>query len=171
MPPMSSPPSIATRPGRAADAAELTELLNAVIRRGGTTAMEEAFSPAGFREHFIDGPDLACCVVAVSIQDGRLVGFQAVCRHPELPAGWGDIATFADQDKKIPGVGAALFSETRERAHGLGLEAINATIRADNTGGLAYYSKMGFVDYKTDRAVPLADGTPVDRISKVFRLG
>ena len=51
-----------------------------------------------------------------------------------------------------------------------GREAINATIRADNAGGLAFYTKQGFVDYGVTPAVPLADGTPVDRVHKRFSL-
>ncbi|MEM9148767.1 MAG: GNAT family N-acetyltransferase, partial [Pseudomonadota bacterium] len=57
------------------------------------------------------------------------------------------------------------------RAKNAGLIALNATIRADNRVGLAYYSRMGFQDYAVRPAVPLADGSPVDRISKRFDLG
>ena len=63
-----------------------------------------------------------------------------------------------------------MFAATRARARELGLAAINATIRADNSGGLAFYSKMGLKDYAVDRAEPLADGTPVDRIHKRYLL-
>ena len=68
-------------------------------------------------------------------------------------------------------VGTALFAATRARANLLRLAAINATIRADNCGGLAYYFKMGFVAYGVDTAVPLSDATPVDRIHKRYMLG
>ena len=37
--------SIAMRPVTSADAAELAELLNAIIARGGTTALQQAFTP------------------------------------------------------------------------------------------------------------------------------
>ena len=47
---------------------------------------------------------------------------------------------------------------------------MNAEIRADNEGGLAFYGKMGFQDQDVDRAVPLGDGTPVDRINKRYPL-
>jgi hypothetical protein len=50
------------------------------------------------------------------------------------------------------------------------MEFINATIRADNTGGLAYYAKMGFETYGITKDVPLLDGTPVDRINKRFQV-
>ena len=44
-------------------------------------------------------------------------------------------------------------------------------IRDSNESGLAYYSKIGFIDYSVNKAVPLNDGTPVDRISKKYAVG
>jgi ribosomal protein S18 acetylase RimI-like enzyme len=67
-------------------------------------------------------------------------------------------------------VGSALFNVMRSAARKRGLTAINATIRADNSGGLAFYNRMGFLDYEVTRAVPLKDGTPVDRIRKRYSL-
>ena len=64
------------------------------------------------------------------------------------------------------GVGTALFAETRARARALGLRAIDATIRADNAGGLAFYDRLGFVDHGVVPGVPLKDGTPIDRRTK-----
>jgi hypothetical protein len=45
-----------------------------------------------------------------------------------------------------------------------------STIRADNIGGLAFYSALGFEDNGIHRAVPLRDGTPIDRVSKRYVL-
>ncbi|HEX7850799.1 MAG TPA: GNAT family N-acetyltransferase, partial [Sphingomonas sp.] len=78
--------------------------------------------------------------------------------------------TFARRGSTTRGIGSALFAATRAAAIAAGLKAINATIRADNTGGLTFYAKMGFADYAVARAVPLADGTPVDRISRRYDL-
>lgn len=63
-----------------------------------------------------------------------------------------------------------LFQATLAAAEELGLEFINATIRADNVGGLAYYTRMGFEPYDRLLQVPLLDGTPVDRIKKRFKV-
>ncbi|MHC2364347.1 ribosomal protein S18 acetylase RimI-like enzyme [Rhizobium leguminosarum] len=71
---------------------------------------------------------------------------------------------------RTPGVGSALFPTTRAAAEELGLEFINATIRADNVSGLGYYAKMGFETYDRLVQVPLQDGAPVDRIKKRFRV-
>lgn len=150
------------------DAAELADLLNAIIARGGTTAFETPFTPAYLAEAYLIGPSVHCCFVAG--QDGALLGFQTLGTQPFLPADVGDIATFTRLGGTQRGIGSALFAATCARARELGLNAINATIRGDNTGGLRFYSRMGFVDHEVVPAVPLQDGTPVDRIRKRHRL-
>ncbi len=152
------------------DAAELADLLNAIIAQGGTTALEEPFAAERLAETYLVGPEVLCCFVAVDRVTGRLEGFQTLGRYPGLPADIGDIGTFARIDGKQRGVGTALFAATRQRAREIGLTAINATIRADNAGGLAFYTKMGFEDHAITPGVPLKDGRPVDRVSKRFRL-
>ena len=47
---------------------------------------------------------------------------------------------------------------------------LNDIIRADNPSGPGYYTTMGFEDHQVARAMPLQDGTPVDRISKRYQL-
>ena len=160
--------TFAIRPVRATDAAELAELLNAIIARGGTTAFETPFAPAALDQSYLTGPAVHCCFVAES--DGQLLGFQTLGMQAFLPADVGDIATFTRIGGTQSGVGTALFAATCERARALGLAAINATIRADNAGGLAFYSRMGFTDHEVVPAVPLKDGTKVDRIRKRFAL-
>jgi len=152
----------------AADAKLLANILNEIIRAGGTTALETPFSPSQFADAFLQGPDFIACFVAHDTVSGERVGFQSLERHRELPEGWADIGTFARMQPKLPGVGTALFAVTRMKARELGLVAINAAIRADNRGGLAFYEKMGFETYGTQRAMPLRDGTPVDRILKRY---
>ncbi|OWV80831.1 acetyltransferase [Rhizobium sp. R634] len=152
-----------------ADAEELCSLLNEIIVAGGTTALETPLSASEFADWFIDGEFPLVCHVAE--QDRSLAGFQSLSLYGDPPKGYADIATFARIDPKIPGVGRALFPATRAAAEEVGLAFINATIRADNVSGLAYYAKMGFEPYDRLVQVPLLDGTPVDRIKKRFRLG
>jgi L-amino acid N-acyltransferase YncA len=152
------------------DAPALAELLNAVIARGGTTALEDAFSPEQLAETYLDGPNVLVCLVAVDTESGRIEGFQTLGRYPNLPEDIGDIGTFARVDGAKRGVGSALFVEMMKQARALGLSEINATIRADNEGGLAFYTKQGFVDHAVTVAVPLKDGTLVDRIHKRYPL-
>ena len=155
------------RPATAADAPELADLINEIIDIGGTTAWQTRFTPAFFVEHYVAGPDCLTCLVA---EDDRLYGFQAMARSDELPPMWGDIGSFARVAPKRSGVGSALFAATRAKARELGLVAIHAQIRADNEPGLAFYTKMGFVDYAVVKDVPLDDGRKVDRIRKRYDL-
>ena len=158
------------RPARGDDAPGLAELLNAIIARGGSTALEDPFTPQALDQAYLTGPEVICCFVAVDRATGRHEGFQTLGRYPGLPPGWGDIGTFARVGGVQRGVGSALFAATREEARRLGLSGINATIRADNSGGLAFYGRMGFADHSVRPAAPLKDGTPVDRISKRYDL-
>lgn len=160
---------IVVRPVRPSDVPILCTLLNAIIRIGGTTAHETPFTPERFSAYFIDAPNCISCFVALDFNNVPCA-FQGLEQNDGLPADWVDIGTFARPEDKVPGAGTALFAATRAQAHSMGFVAINATIRADNTGGLAYYGKMGFENYKVDRAIPLKDGRPVDRISKRYLL-
>ena len=154
--------SLQVRPPVETDAEPLCAVINAIIAAGGTTANETPFTPARLWDLSLAGPDVLCCHVVT--RDGEPVGFQGLYRNADLPQGWGDIGSFTRQVPRVPGAGRALFAATLARARALGLETMNATIRADNVPGLAYYTKMGFREYDVIRAVPLADGTPVDRI-------
>jgi L-amino acid N-acyltransferase YncA len=167
---MGSKMNFIVRPARSTDAAALTELLNIIIAAGGTTAMEEPLAVDTFAEWFVSGPDVLFCVVAEGDMSRNLLGFQSIYRDAELPERWADIATFSSTRHKVAGVGTRMFAHTRSMAKDLGLTTINATIRADNVQGLSYYDKMGFRTYRTREAVPLRDGTPVDRIMKRYDL-
>ncbi len=100
MEPTSSPesldasPRIDIRDAAPADAPELAELLNAIIAKGGTTALEEPFTPERLAEAYLIGSSVLCCFVAVDRETGRLEGFQTLGRYPELPDDIGDIGTF-----------------------------------------------------------------------------
>jgi len=165
-PPLVEPLSI--RPAQPGDTGELMELLNEIIRAGGTTAIENPLTGAEFERWFLSGPDCVACHVA-EMRDFSIAGFQALERNSRFPEGWVDVATFTRRPR-IAGVGSALFPATRNYAREAGFTMINATIRADNEAGLAYYAKLGFVDYSVATGVALRDGTPVDRISRRYAL-
>jgi len=146
---------------------EMRRLLNQIIHVGGMTAYQEPYAANAFAEKFLHGDKLRSSLVALDA-DGSVAGFQVLIANDDLPAGWLDIATFARLENKVPGVGTALFPGTLANARTLGCPTITACIRADNTGGLAFYNKLGFVAYDVITAAPLADGTPVDRLIKTF---
>jgi len=150
----------------------MAELINAIIAIGGTTAYEEPFDAAHMDAEYISLPQLVCCLVAEA--NGEIAGFQGLMRSfdPDdpLPDNWATIGTFARVGLQRGGVGAALFARTVEAAKAAGVAVIDATIRADNAGGLAFYAGRGFVDYARLVGVPLKDGTPVDRVRKRFEI-
>lgn len=163
---------LTTRPAVVADAVAMVELLNSIIRAGGTTAHETLYLPAKMIQDYIAAERGISCIVA--LKKDQLVGFQSLAwpypNDDTLPAHWAIIATFVKSGMVGAGIGTTLFHATTAVAKSTGVIAIDATIRADNSGGLAYYTKMGFVDYRLSENVPLRDGTPVDRISKRFDL-
>lgn len=164
--------NVTVRPARPEDAAAMCAVLNAIIRRGGTTAHQQPFDPAGMIAHYIAPPDnLACHVAEI---DGTLVGFQSVVTgaggDPPMPAGRVAIGTFVAEGMQGKGVGQALFAATRKAVLDAGFRQIEAVIRADNRPGLAYYSGLGFRDDSVMRQVPLDDGRPVDRLRKLIDL-
>ncbi len=162
-------PALRVRPTTPEDAPALSRILNQIIALGGTTALETPLGEAAFRDEFLDGPGVLCSLVAETAA-GEALGFQVLQRNRTLPEGWGDIATFTRREPRTPGVGAALFEQTKTAGRTLGLVAINATIRADNHSGLPFYEKMGFQTYDVAKAVPLRDGTLVDRVRKRYSL-
>ncbi len=157
----------------AADAPQMTSLLNGVIVAGGTTAHQRQFTEDRMTHHYIDPAGLVSCIVAEWGPD--IVGFQCLVWPNDsgdaFPQSWAIIATFARSGQTGSGIGTALFQATRIAAGQSGVRTIDATIRADNPIGLAYYSRLGFRDYDRLIGVPLRDGTKVDRIRKRLDLG
>ncbi len=151
------------------DTEGMRTLLNEIIRVGGTTAITNEMSPDEMREWFISGEKVASCFVAVD-SDGTIVGFQSLSTYGRLPAGWVDIATFTSRSRHKSGVGSALFARTREAASKLSFATINASIRVDNVGGLAYYSRMGFATYLVEDGDPKAQGRVFNRVHKQLTL-
>jgi L-amino acid N-acyltransferase YncA len=146
-----------------ADAPDMIALLQVIVDAGGTTAFEGTVPP-DFIASVLDG-SLPRSVAHVAEVEGEIIGFQYIKPMGDDPS-LATIATFAKEGQTGRGIGSALFAETRDAAIGFGYGQIDATIRADNTGGLAYYSRMGFQDFEVFPNVPLSDGTPVDRVSK-----
>ena len=154
-----------------ADADALAALLSQIIDAGGTTAHLNPFDAPRMLNHYIAPPlDISCFVAQVG---GTIAGFQALewsapnWPGPDsLPADWAWIASFVHADFQGRGIGKALFTKTLAAAQCAGARCIDATIRADNQGGLAFYTSLGFTDYSRLRDIPLSDGTLVDRVRK-----
>ena len=148
-----------------ADAEALCAVINPIIAAGGTTAHRRPFDAARMVGHYI-APDRAISCILAEVGDG-VVGFQALERadpdwpgEDALPEDWAVIATFVRPGLIRSGIGSRRFERTRAAARAAGVVAIDATIRRENAGGLVYYGRMGFVDWRSDG----------ERISKRFDL-
>ncbi|MFD0915967.1 GNAT family N-acetyltransferase [Pseudahrensia aquimaris] len=153
------------RPTEPRDVGELCQLLNEIIEQGGTTARRQTMSETEFLEHYVTNPISISCVTAQAA-DGTLLGFQTLHLYDWLPSGWADIGTFARVGSTAKGIGTRLFQSTLQAAADRNISTINATIRSYNIGGLKYYGKMGFVEYKREEAEPLEAGQAAEKVFK-----
>ncbi|MES2432413.1 MAG: GNAT family N-acetyltransferase [Pseudomonadota bacterium] len=150
------------------DAAAMTALQNEIIQIGGTTAYERPRTTDAVLDSYVTGLQVIACQLAED--DGQVLGFQVVGRSPGLPEGWADIGTFVQPGLQARGIGAALFAASLTAARAAGVQVLNASIRADNVPGLAYYARRGFLDYASNPDWALADGRKVGRVSRRFDL-
>ncbi len=157
----------------ASDAQAMCDVLNPIILDGSTTAHRTLFDAQRMRDTHIDAPLLVRTTVA--LRGDQLMGFQLLewtdpnYDGPEaLPEGWAVIATFVRDGSQGLGIGQHLWRETLLAAKSAGVVSIDASIRTDNTPGLAYYSGLGFRDYSSIDGMVLSDGTKVDKTRKRF---
>ncbi|MEM9639401.1 MAG: GNAT family N-acetyltransferase [Pseudomonadota bacterium] len=155
------------RPAMPLDCASMARLLNEIIVIGGTTALTKTVTGDDLRDWMTSHTTGAAWHVALNEQE-EVVGFQLLEPHPELPPEAVDIATFVQVGQTGLGIGSALFEATAQAARDLGYVWINATIRADNSGGLTYYQSRGFRDWHIDEGVVLDSGQVVNKISKRY---
>ncbi|MEL6960141.1 MAG: GNAT family N-acetyltransferase [Pseudomonadota bacterium] len=156
--------AITVRRMEAADIPACVGIINPIIAAGGSTAYEDPYSAEDLEARYLHEADIS----NVAISDGRVVGFQAVF---EVEPGVFSVGSFTDQLSPVKGAGAALMAQLKSDCRAAGGTSIIAKITSDNTGGLSYYSKMGFED---ETVLPAEftrkDGTVVDRVIKRFVL-
>jgi L-amino acid N-acyltransferase YncA len=156
------------RPAGPLDAGPLADLLNEVIAEGGTTAITTPVTRDYIAERMASDPR---AIWHLAEDDaGDVLGFQWVDPQPEHGADCAQIATFARVGRTGLGTGSALFEKTRAAALASGYRWINAEIRADNLGGLAYYGSRGFEDYGRIEGYRMANGQVVDKVLKRYDL-
>ncbi len=151
------------------DARPMAELLNEIIAEGGTTALTKPVSAQDLRDWMESESHQSAWHIAED-EEGDVLGFQLIKPEAYLPDEAVDIATFAKVGRVKMGIGSKLFEKTQEAARQLGYRWINANIRADNSGGLAYYQSRGFEDYAMKRGVILDSGETVDKVLKRYDL-
>lgn len=161
-------PNLTVRPAVAFDARQMADLLNEIIRVGGTTAITRELTAEDMKDRMARSIRSAWHVAETP--DGDIVGFQWIDQIDSLPPEAASIATFARVGRTGLGIGSALFRATEQAARDLGYIWINADIRADNEGGLIYYQSRGFEDYARKTGIRLDDGTVVDKVLKRYDL-
>lgn len=158
---------INVRPAMPLDAGSMAQLLNEIIRIGGTTALVRPVTGDDLVDWMASAPNCAAWHVALDDSE-QVVGFQWIDASNQLPPEAAEIATFVQFGQTGLGIGSALFSATVKAAKSLGYVWIRANIRADNEGGLTYYQSRGFRDYSVIEGYELADGTRVDKRLKRY---
>ena len=151
------------------DTRQMSDLLNAIILRGGTTALTQPVTGADLWQWMQTDPDNSAWHVAED-NNGAILGFQWIVPNAALPDDAIDIATFVDVGQTGLGIGTKLFEATKAAAKSMGYAWINANIRADNESGLTYYQSRGFEDWKTVPDNRLENGQIVTKIWKRYDL-
>jgi L-amino acid N-acyltransferase YncA len=156
-------PSLHIRRAGSLDCRALADLLNEIITIGGTTAKVDPVTGDEIAQWM--ARDKAVWHLAED-DDGKLLGFQYIQPHPNIPPDSTDIATFTRVGRTGLGIGSALFAATNKAAKAMGYNTIDAVIRADNEGGLAYYQSRGFETIQLLKDQKLSDGQIVDKVWK-----
>ncbi|KIN74456.1 GNAT family N-acetyltransferase [Sulfitobacter guttiformis] len=158
---------IKVRPAMPLDAGSMAKLLNEIIEKGGTTALTRPVTGNDLNEWMAINKTSSAWHVALDDTE-QVVGFQWISPHEKLPPEACDIASFVQIGRTGLGIGSALFTATAAAAKAVGYKWINATIRADNEGGLTYYQSRGFRIWTIDEGVALESGQIVNKISKRY---
>ncbi|MBA4490557.1 GNAT family N-acetyltransferase [Paracoccus sp. S1E-3] len=131
-------------------------------------AVQNAIFAAGLRKTPVNAERMRAVYLAhpnsitttLAVQDGAVLGFQWLGHawagnEYGVEPGWGMIGTHIHPQAGRLGIGRRLFAETLAVARRAGLAQIDASIGADNPGGLAYYRAMGFRPYrKSEGRIP-----------------
>lgn len=160
---------VIVRAASQADARAVADLLTTVLADADTSTIQGPVSAKTIRQWMSSAPDRASWILAEDTI-GAILGLQWIEPHVNLPPEAADIATFVLPGRQQLGIGSALFTATARAARALGYGWINATIRADNDGGLTYYQSRGFRVWSRELGVEIAPGRCVDRVSTRYDL-
>jgi len=159
--------NLSIRPATEEDAESIVGLLNPIIAAEKYTIVSEPISVVEQIDWIRSVSECGLFHVAVGTNDRKVLGFQSVEPLSATEKAWkhvGDVATFVALDSHRQGVGRSLSQMTFERAREHGFLKINATIRADNPQGVAFYKSMGFDVIGTARKHALVRGEYIDEI-------
>ena len=155
------------RPVNVEDAELIAQLLNSIIDTERYTVMEGPMTAEKLLSYMQASPDQRIFNVAISDDDGRVLGTQSIDPHPTGLAAFrhvGDISTFISFDAHRMGIGQNLSQRTFKEAKARGYKKITAMIRADNPGAIAFYLNQGFNVIGTAQNHALVRGKYVDEV-------
>jgi GNAT superfamily N-acetyltransferase len=152
-----------------ADARDIADMLSRVLASADTSAIRGPVEAGTIRGWMAAAPARSNWLVAEDAT-GAVLGLQWIEPHAGLPDAAANIATFVLPGRQQLGIGSALFTATERAGRDLGYVWINATIRADNEGGLVYYQSRGFRIWKRETGVEIAPGRVVDRLCTRYDL-
>lgn len=135
------------RPIELRDAARTAELLNSIIATGTETSMSESLRLTEQEKYIVSFPTRGVFLVAEEVASGLVIGMQSIepCGNASEPNGHvAEISTFVDAASRRSGVGSALMEALCINATKNGFRKLLATIRADNTAALHFYTRSGF---------------------------
>ncbi len=135
-------PALSIRRITSASADAIVALLNPIIAAGTYTAITRPIDIEDQRA-FITGLPARALYHGAFDERGVLLGIQDVLPDPDAPT-QGHVSTFIALAAHRRGVGRALTTTTLARARDHGYQIIQAEIRADNPGALAFYAAQGF---------------------------
>jgi L-amino acid N-acyltransferase YncA len=138
-------PAPEVRAAEIADADGIAAILNAVVREGGLTALDRTYTPAEERAYLRGLPDRSVMTLArVGIVTA---GFQIVEPYAAYTGAMDHVATvgtYVVASARGHGLGAAMSTQTFNRASAMGFTKLVAAIRADNAAAQVFYEGLGF---------------------------
>lgn len=158
---------VTVRAVREEDADATADLLNALIRAGTYTALDEALTEAAQRDFIRTFPERGIFNVAVGRDTGAVLGLQDVApleASSRVYAHVGVISTFVAPTAHRQGVGRSLSAATFVQAKAHGFTKLSATIRADNPQAVAFYLSQGFSLIGTARRHAYLGGSYTDQV-------
>lgn len=159
--------NVSVRPVRASDAQSIVDLLNPIIRAGRFTILDNPITLKEQIEFISALPDRSVFHVAISRENGSLVGMQDIV--PIFPRIGTfrhvcEIATYVALQARRLGIGTALFQATVQAARNAEFTKIVATIRADNADAVRYYKAQGFEVIGVAKSHALVGGRLLDEV-------
>lgn len=146
--------NIVVRAATPEDAAGIVAVVNPIIQAGRFTVLDTPLTVDEERRFIAGLPARSVFHVAAVGPGGPVVGFQVLepfAAYSVALAHVATVGTFVDLSLQRRGVGRALFAETAAAARRNGFEKILTYVRADNSGALSFYRRLGFRTVGTAR--------------------